>query len=116
MSVIRDFIKLEKQKKEIWRDMKQKRKAISDDTGDVKIEPTSACVHKMDVFGIGISCAFVQIEFACCDNFNEHAYCPNRHCFMNRKNHSYIYSVQLYDSVKQAQWDLVKDALKTKSK
>lgn len=116
MKVIRDFIELEKQKKEIWCGMKQKREAISDEVYDVQFETTSACIHKMDVFGIGTGWSFTQIEFAYCDNFDEHAYCPYRHCFMNRKNHRYINSVQLYDSVKQAQKDLIKDTLKTKNK
>ena len=108
MNLLHKYIDLEKEKISIRRDMKRKREAISGGT--------YACVQLMDVLGIGMKNKFTQIEVARCDVFCENDYCPNKYCHMFRKNHRYINSVQLYESVKQAQWNLIKDALKIKKK
>ncbi len=119
MNFVQRYVELEKQKKVIRRDMKQKRKAITREmrTDDVRsFGSNCACVQMIDVLGIGLGCDFTQMEIARCDDFCEDAYCTNRYCYMVRKNHRYINSVQLYESIKKVQWDLIKDALKIKNK
>lgn len=119
MNVMQKYIDLEKQKKVIRRDMKQKRDAITCEVSSEEINKFGddfACVKKMDVLGMGVGCKFTQIEVAYCNAFCENNYCPNAYCRMFRKNNSYINSVNLYETVKQAQWNLIKDALKIKKK
>lgn len=119
MNLLHKYIDLEKQRRLLRRDMKIKREAISREVSVDRVGSfgsTYACVQLMDVLGIGMKNKFTQIEVAHCDVFCENDYCPNKYCHMFRKNHRYINSVQLYESVKQAQWNLIKDALKIKKK
>jgi len=119
MKFIEEYLDLNKKQKLIRRDMQQKRKAI---TCEISPEGLStlgsecSCIQKMDALGIGLGLNFTQIEIAFCDVFCDDDYCPNKYCHMCRKNHAYIDSVKLYKSVKQAKRNLIKDALKFKSK
>ena len=119
MNLIQEYLDLQRQKKIVRRDMKEKRTAISRETHAEDIRnfgSNQACIQTIDVLGIGVGSKFTQMEVAQCDAFCENDYCPNRCCHMARKNYRYINSVQLYESIKQTQWNLIKNALKIKSK
>ena len=116
MNLLHKYIDLEKEKISIRRDMKKKRAAITSEMNTDELGSQKACIQTMDVLGVEVGVKFTQIEVAYCDAFCETDYCPNKYCHMVRKNNRYINSVQLYESVKQAQWNLIKGALKIKKK
>ena len=119
MKFIEEYADLCKKQKLIRRDMKQRRKVITREMlpeGFGSLGGKYACIQKMDVLGIGLGCDFTQIEIAHCDVFCDDDYCPNKYCHMFRKNHAYIDSVKLYESVKREKLELIKDALKIKNR
>ena len=116
MNLIQEYLDLQRQKKIVRRDMKEKRTAITCETHTDELGTQKACVQTMDVLGVGIDAKFTRIEVAYCVYFCENDYCPKKYCHMVRKNYRYINSVQLYESIKQTQWNLIKNALKIKSK
>ena len=119
MNLIQECLDLQRQKKIVRRDMKEKRAAITREmrTEDIRdFGINHACIQTIDVFDIAIGGKFIQMEVAQCDAFCENYYCPNGCCYMARKNYRYINSVQLYESIKQTQGNLIKNALKIKSK
>ena len=116
MKFIEEYLDLCKQQKLIRHDMKQRRDAITNEVSGVDFVSNSSCVHKMDVLGMGIGCKFTQMEIAYCDAFCEDVYCPNKYCYLSRKNHRYINSVKLFRDIKKAKLDLVKSALKLKNR
>ena len=119
MNFIEEYMDLIRKQKLIRKSMKQKRKAITRETlpeGLGSLGSKYACIQKIDVLGIGLGCDFSQIEVARCDFFCDDDYCQSKCCHICRKNHAYIDSVKLYESVKQAKIELIKDVLKIKNR
>ena len=115
MNFFQRYADLQKQKREIRRDMRNKRYAITgnawvDNPEDVK------CVKQMSMFGFGVGNFFSNIEYERCANFDEEKPCTNYDCVACEKNNSYMNRVDLYNTVKTAQWNLFKETLHLKKR
>ena len=116
MNLVQRYLDLQKQKKLIRNDMKKKRVAITRDIYLDSLDGGHACIQKMDILGIGVGGDFTKREVKYCGLFCENQYCTDKYCRMFQKNNAYINSANLYESVKHAQWDLIKDALNIKNR
>ena len=109
MDFFERYIDMEKQKIEIRRKIRQKRAAITHDTLLDGLED-KICITQMSVFGIGVT-GFFSRTYKYCDNFKKNKPCNDKYCIMYKKNHDYINYIDLRNTVRTAQWNLIKEAL-----
>ena len=102
-------IDMEKQKTEIRRKSRQKRAAITHDVWLDGLED-KICITQMSVFGLGVT-GFFNKTYKYCDNFKKKEPCDDKYCMFRKKNHDYINYIDLRNTIRAAQWNLIKEAL-----
>lgn len=115
MSFIKQFIELQKQKKALRNDVNQKRAAITQTVYD-GIEVEKTCIENIPVINVNGINGTMEIHVKYRDCFVDGECCKDQSCRMWQKNNAYNNANELYKTVKSAQWQLVKDALKIRKK
>jgi hypothetical protein len=110
MNFFEKYADLQKQKRQIRREMRQKREAITCNAWVDNLEDKK-CVKTMSVFGLGVGGFLGASEYERCENFDDEKPCTDYNCILCNKNHAYTNKVDLYNTIKAAQWNLIKEAL-----
>lgn len=115
MSFIKQFLDLQKQKKALRQDVEQKRNVITCTLYD-GIELDKFCIKHIPVINFASSDTSMEIKIDHCEFFCDGGCCQNQSCRLWPKNNAYNDAKELYDSVKSAQWNLVKGVFKFRKK
>ena len=116
MGFIKEYRNLQKQKRAAYSDMQEKRNHIMCTGYDITTQD-DVCLKlsPFPVFGVLFDSGITQtLELDHCGMFYNNDYCTNLGCRMCRKNHEFIDSVKVYQSIKAAQRNLVKNTMKFK--